>query len=687
MKDAILTILWQSRSPFATHRYHRDWPHNGRALGISGVSHLGNTMVAWKNPIIFIFLFSLSTLSVLAGEFTVGATTVKYIMVTQDEPGLHAYTPHCLTHCYMPIKFNLSNPWTVDMQKLKHTVNMQKTFLAAGSSLKNVQVTFGRWQNVTSPTTVCNDQDHGNGTFQNCSVQQITSEKWKFFTPAQAQGYSAEQDTQYVMMLQTSVGIGDKVDVVPTILDNNLTEYAFFNGTNVEPEKGLVAWYDLNSTNAGTNLATKINNLTLSGNYTYEQGIVDDWLCFNDTTAEGVAQGSLDSWPGAHSSGEMTILWCGKNNRVAAGGRAINLRNASNVRNYMFRDGSQWDIGTGDGVGTNRIDTPWDSSTDDHVCIFSVYENGTAVHTAYRNLTDQESESADQPRFDNGEFYINEQSESQSLFCFDHVMVWNVSHNFTTMQYVLNNLTHLNSPLGIVNVAPTISITLSPASVTTSDDITCQANVSDTDLDTLTLDINWTVDGVETLNTQIAANDSEIHNLTLGEGNYTKDQVLNCTGTVDDGTETATDHASVTVGNTAPTIEDVADQNTRPNQLFELMVGCTDIDETEAVDLLSFTDNATEFVINSTSGLISFTPTVEGTIPVTVTCSDSTAQDSDTFDISVQSYIAQYSTNNLKSIIVDIIGEGGVATIPLMPIVIIFAVFAVGITTTMIIRK
>lgn len=107
-----------------------------------------------------------------------------------------------------------------------------------------------------------------------------------------------------------------------------------------------------------------------------------------------------------------------------------------------------------------------------------------------------------------------------------------------------------SSAVVVGNVAPSIdSLSLSPESPLTADDLTVTVGTSDLDGDSLTLSYAWTVNGTA------ASSSTE----TLAASAFGKGDAVAVTVTADDGTATASLTSSlVTIGNTAPSTPEVA---------------------------------------------------------------------------------------------------------------------------------
>jgi hypothetical protein len=89
--------------------------------------------------------------------------------------------------------------------------------------------------------------------------------------------------------------------------------------------------------------------------------------------------------------------------------------------------------------------------------------------------------------------------------------------------------------------------------------------------------------------------------------------------------------------NTPPTFDfNLIDQNATVNEEFVFDVNCSDADN----DTITFFDNSTEFGINSSTGLIRFSPNSTGILPVEVTCSDGIANTSQSFNINISEELA-----------------------------------------------
>ena len=99
----------------------------------------------------------------------------------------------------------------------------------------------------------------------------------------------------------------------------------------------------------------------------------------------------------------------------------------------------------------------------------------------------------------------------------------------------------------IQNTAPTVSgVVISPTTAYTNDTLTASASVEDADGDSLTVSYDWYVDGTLAQSGAIAT--------LSGATAFDKDEAVEVTLTVDDGTDSASASSSaLTISNTAPT--------------------------------------------------------------------------------------------------------------------------------------
>ncbi|PIZ54325.1 hypothetical protein COY28_02720, partial [Candidatus Woesearchaeota archaeon CG_4_10_14_0_2_um_filter_57_5] len=111
-----------------------------------------------------------------------------------------------------------------------------------------------------------------------------------------------------------------------------------------------------------------------------------------------------------------------------------------------------------------------------------------------------------------------------------------------------------------VNTAPTLNVTIVPASPTQESQLNCSFTVSDADSDTVSANVTW-LNG----SSAYTASDASFGPVALGTwlnngtgaipANTTrKGQDWTCVVTVEDGTIAVSANASTTIGNTAPTL-------------------------------------------------------------------------------------------------------------------------------------
>lgn len=163
--------------------------------------------------------------------------------------------------------------------------------------------------------------------------------------------------------------------------------------------------------------------------------------------------------------------------------------------------------------------------------------------------------------------------------------------------------------------------------------------VTDADADSLTFGV---------YNENVSEVDCEVYNSTgswslnvTPFNNYTGN--ASCTLNVSDSFSSVTGNEfGIEVNNTNdlpffdPPLED---QQAFSLSEFSYNINCTDIDPS---DTITYTDNSSLFIINSSTGLINFTPleSEAGSYSILVTCSDSVGSTSDNFTLTINDTIA-----------------------------------------------
>ncbi len=127
----------------------------------------------------------------------------------------------------------------------------------------------------------------------------------------------------------------------------------------------------------------------------------------------------------------------------------------------------------------------------------------------------------------------------------------------------------------IQNTAPTVSgVVISPTTAYTNDTLTASASVEDADGDSLTVSYDWYVDGTLAQSGAIAT--------LSGATAFDKDEAVEVTLTVDDGTDSASASSSaLTISNTAPTAPVVSIDPEEPQAGADDLVCLIDTDSTD----------------------------------------------------------------------------------------------------------
>ncbi len=176
-----------------------------------------------------------------------------------------------------------------------------------------------------------------------------------------------------------------------------------------------------------------------------------------------------------------------------------------------------------------------------------------------------------------------------------------------------------SNTLVISNTAPVItSVTLAPDPAYEGDTLTCSVDSSsDLDGDGISYSYAWTVDGVDT----------GVSNFSLGSSDFDKDQVVVCTVTPSDGTDSgsAIDSNALTISNSAPTIGGVEITPSQDPGVDETLtcaaVGFDDPDGDSDQSTFSWTISGSEV---GTSATLSGVFAAGDTVTCTLTPSDGT---------------------------------------------------------------
>jgi len=203
------------------------------------------------------------------------------------------------------------------------------------------------------------------------------------------------------------------------------------------------------------------------------------------------------------------------------------------------------------------------------------------------------------------------------------------------------------------NVAPTlIANSTAPTTVYTNTDWTINLTATDSEesyIDSYVQFYNDTakIGGEYTFN---MTNNTNHLVATLGSGNFSKYDNLTAQVWLSDRTDNSTkvNLTSIMVSNSAPvisTLQTVVNQNTSSTYTFDYNV--TDADS----DTITWTDNSSLFIIDSSTGIISDVPTEteDGTYSILITASDGTASDTDVFSYSINDTTLPVSSNIIWS--------------------------------------
>ena len=200
-----------------------------------------------------------------------------------------------------------------------------------------------------------------------------------------------------------------------------------------------------------------------------------------------------------------------------------------------------------------------------------------------------------------------------------------------------------------VNDAPTWTLLIANQNVNEDfGTVTVDANLSDNVND---------VDGGDVATFTVQSEDASKVDCNINGTQLTISSVLNwngiasCTIRTSDGTTTADTTFNITVApvNDAPVLMALQNKNANKDRLFTYDIDASDVEN----GALTFSDNATQFIINANTGLISFTPTVEETIDVQITvCDNATvpACANSVFTLTVNPPISNITNSYLESV-------------------------------------
>jgi len=126
---------------------------------------------------------------------------------------------------------------------------------------------------------------------------------------------------------------------------------------------------------------------------------------------------------------------------------------------------------------------------------------------------------------------------------------------------------------------------------------------------------------------------------------------------------------TVSSSNCAPSLAAILDQEGNLNIEFTLQAVCTD---QNAGDTLVYTDNTSLWVINASTGYVSFTPGSVISENVDITCSDSSLTDTESFLFSVSAgsgYVASYTGAAVTEVSIDFLTGIGAALVGLVTLI------------------
>ncbi|HIE33777.1 MAG TPA: hypothetical protein EYP86_01390 [Candidatus Altiarchaeales archaeon] len=172
---------------------------------------------------------------------------------------------------------------------------------------------------------------------------------------------------------------------------------------------------------------------------------------------------------------------------------------------------------------------------------------------------------------------------------------------------------------------------------TNTSPVNCSGTATDPDGDNLNISVSL-YNGSNLIVTCSWTNQANGTSWNCGMTNtseWVKGNTINCTATyIDTSGSSSSSSTTKIVQNTAPSITTLLTTVTvNTSQTWTYDYNATDLDVDDGVDTLIWSDNATLFDINSSTGLIVDTPTESdaGSQNILITVSDGTAQDTDSF--------------------------------------------------------
>jgi parallel beta-helix repeat protein len=194
------------------------------------------------------------------------------------------------------------------------------------------------------------------------------------------------------------------------------------------------------------------------------------------------------------------------------------------------------------------------------------------------------------------------------------------------------------------NTAPTFSANyfVGEPYYTNTSQIEARTQASDPESDPLTYNVSWIVDGVIVKNDSFS-NSSGVevtYYLLDSDFNYNKSNVIEVNVTVYDNlllNANATT-GQTTIGNIAPYIDPQLSTTTiNTSEEWYYDANATDLDVNDSVDTLTWGDNTTLFVINTSTGEINYTPSEAeaGVYSIEINVTDGTATNTSSFFLTI----------------------------------------------------
>ena len=507
---------------------------------------------------------------VIDPQVRIGPVTLDYSRLIEGE---FAYTPYCLYKCSWSAEFSFSRNVTFNEDYFTYS------FKWVDGIKPLVTILLGEYLDVQKE--ICSEVSSPdvNGTKWSISCEKKTVQEWVYSPLGDWAGRKFRAGNSYRI---SAVGYKDKndgMDFVPEVSGFNLTSEATWEGVTMSVDVGLVAYYDFNITNNGTELFQKDLNLTSN-----EGGIATSMLLVEDgwgNVGEGLLFTSINSnlsvdlrgkaFPNA-TTGGYTIMSCGIYNNTASVPNDMYIVQetqfstmpTANLDEFgvLYRGSSGAAqraaiefVGDGQFTGTET------AVPKTHYCQAFTINSGNGTEVLYFNATVTGSRADKGFDFGSGELaigiinYYTGDGFSQGIL--DWFGVWNRSLNATEISCMVGSTTtaaYGNPLLGgtcgtVSNAAPACGgVFFNATSFTFQQKMSCTVNCTDADGGTLSVNtsIRNSTHGLASHNGSVTqgVEFSFEYNTTSA---YDMGNVINCTVTANDDAASGSNHNSTII--------------------------------------------------------------------------------------------------------------------------------------------